>query len=557
MVIRKRDMAYRKKQNPKFKHLRNKVKNMIKAAQINYTSKITHLKNKEDWKKLNNIVMTKSSSSMNLDYTPDELNQYFSTVASEEPMVPTNSIEDLPHQSIYVEYNDVLIALSKVGKSGGVPYIHSWILRDYCMLLAKPLQTIFNASFDLGAVPNIFKMANITPIPKVSNPKQLGDFRPITVSSPILKIMERIVLQKWLKPLITEENFADQYAFIPLKGRGCTTALTYTYGKILQEIDKGDNVNLLLVDFSKAFDRAPLPKILDVLISHKASLNCITWIHSFIENRQLRVKVNSNYSNFIKVSSGTPQGGVISPILFALLVSTLQPLSSSCMYVKYADDLTIIQTITNNNNELQKEINHVESWCKINSMKINITKTKVIHISRKKHQNPPLIQLNNEYIAVSSSVKLLGIQIQPDLKWNNHVLLTTQKANRRMFQLIRLKRAGCSTTVLEAVYQSHIRSVLTYAFPAICNISHTLLTHLIKVERRAYMIIGCKPSIRLTNFCDNQCKRLHNSIISYDDHPLRQLLMNINPRCNRSNRTVIVPAGNSTLYINSFIKYFL
>ena len=111
-------------------------------------------------------------------------------------------------------------------KGGGVPIVPSWVIREYQDILAKPLRVIFQASIDMGIIPKSMKVAKITPIPKVKNPTSVSDYRPINCTSPFLKILERIVHLRWLTLLITYSNFSDQFAFIPLRGRGCTSALT-------------------------------------------------------------------------------------------------------------------------------------------------------------------------------------------------------------------------------------------------------------------------------------------------------------------------------------------
>ena len=371
--------------------------------------------------------------------------------------------------------------------------------------------------------------------------------------------MESFVLQKWIKPLVKEDTFHDQFAFVPLKGRGCTSALTTIYGKIIQGVDNNNYVNVMLVDFSKAFDRAIVSKMLDPLVQQGTSYECLHWLYNFITDRMLRVNINGSYSEFIRISTGTPQGGVISPILFAFLISTLRPRSNNCFYYKYADDLTVVHVTKKGEFEdLQAELNHIKTWCTENRMLLNEKKTKIIHVQHRKTQRKPIIESENSTIEVVPEAKLLGVHIHESLKWKVHVTKTIKSATRYIFHILTLKRAGCSSNILETIYHTHIRSRLSYAFPAMCNMPDNLLTLLNKVEKRVYKIIGQKPSTDLKSFCTKNCETMKENISEYNQHPYRDLLMSLNtPRLTRSNRNMTVHSGRTSLYTNSLIKFFI
>ena len=135
---------------------------------------------------------------------------------------------------------------------------------------------IINKSLASGVIPAFLKCAIVKPIAKVPCPKDPSEYRPVSMLSPIAKILETVVLEYWIKPLITEEMFADQFGFVPLPNKGTTVALTSIIGDILQHTDVQGAARLLFVDFSKAFDRIEASKVISVMVRSGASKECMT-----------------------------------------------------------------------------------------------------------------------------------------------------------------------------------------------------------------------------------------------------------------------------------------
>ena len=229
--------------------------------------------------------------------------------------------------------------------------------------------------------------------------------------------------------------------------------------------------------------------------------------------------------------------------------------------IKYADDLTVLcwsSSIEETQVTTQRELTNISNWCDTKEMKFNTNKTKVMLISPKKEQPHINLSINNLQIGITKEAKLLGVWLQNDLKWNLHVNYIISKASSRIFNLILLKRAKCSPEICSKFYQYMIRSHLTYCYPTFCNATQHLKKNIEKFERRCFRIIGCEaPSENVLTVCDKQCQTLAKSIMNDTYHPIRCLLTPTNGRTTRSNRTLTMPAGSSTLYVNSFFKYFI
>lgn len=555
LLIRKRNFAYKRGQSSIFRHLKIKVRDSISKAKADFLHNGKIPLSKKDWHNTKIAANLDSKQSDDCSFSPDDFITYFTSIFDCDPMNFNTSIVDLPENSILVTEIEVFKALSTLKKSGGVPYLPVWVYKNYAHILAKPLCNIFNASFSLGYIPLSFKFSNIIPVPKVRKPTSISQYRPITTTSPLLKILEKFVFIKWLMPLIHENTFKDQFAFVPLKGRGCQVALTYINGRILHSCDQNLQVDMLLVDLSKAFDKALFSSTIDVLADLGASKNLLYWIFSYFYDRQIRVNLQGKFSDFVQVSTGTPQGGIISPILFAFIMSKLIPLNDSTEYIKYADDLTVLHTYSQFS-RLDSELNNINSWCAANNMTLNASKTKIMHFGNAPHNHYPSLNFNGNCINEVTSTLLLGIYFDSDHKWKSHTTYIVKKANKVLFHLICLKRAGCKRDTLVLFYNYFIRSILSYAFPAMCNITNNLFNLICKVEKRAFIIIGTKPEMHIKSFTNNQCLNLKKAVLSNPYHPLRKLFSSVQSST-RSNSDLCVPHGRSSRYINSFIKFFL
>jgi hypothetical protein len=310
------------------------------------------------------------------------------------------------------------------------------------------------------------------------------------------------------------------------------------------------------------FDRATTSHVMAVLAESNVPLECLNWVFSFMTDRHHRVVVNGNHSAFIAARSGVPQGSKCGPILFAYLISTLRPLDACSHVIKYADDLTIL----NWHNSLQLEINNVMSWCSANQMFINSSKTKMMCY----HSKSRNISIAGQSVEVVDKFKLLGLTVQNNCKWNHQVDCSIAKASRRIFPLLQLRRAGIDQKTLWNVYNTHIRSVITYCHPAVCNLPKVLFQKLVKFERRVQLTLGSKSPTSLSSHCDQLCARLFQRIVHCEYHPLRSLFElvpqshNLRQRKNRSGSAngsscsrIVAPHCKSSRRLNSIIKYSL
>jgi hypothetical protein len=161
---------------------------------------------------------------------------------------------------------------------------------------------------------------------------------------------------------------SSQYGFVPNKA--CVTNLLETLDIITDAVNKGHSVDLILLDFSKAFDKVSHAKLIQKLEAYGVNNILVKWIESFLTGRNQRVTIGDNSSELEDVTSSVPQGSVLGPLLFTIFINDLPyRVKNECRL--YADDS-------------QKDIDSMQNWAKTWQMSFNYDKWKVMHFGKKR-----------------------------------------------------------------------------------------------------------------------------------------------------------------------------
>ena len=288
---------------------------------------------------------------------------------------------------------------------------------------AVPLSTIitsiFNTSLRTQTTPDSWKQAIIKPLPKISKPSQLKDFRPISLTSVLCKTMEKLI-----KQYVISNMQMDQHQYAYRAKRSCQDALLCLNTTVTHFIDQNPSyyARCLFLDFSSAFDTINTSMLMPKL-TH-LDINVSNWIASFLSNRTQRTLVNSKLSNPVVKNTGTPQGSVISPTLFTIYTNGITSRAENMTILKYADDTCIIGLISNfsDANMYFSEVARISEQCKSLDIMSNPTKTKeTLFFTKKGKPTVDPLSVNDTVIDLCSTTKYLGVLVYENLRFVDHM----------------------------------------------------------------------------------------------------------------------------------------
>jgi Reverse transcriptase (RNA-dependent DNA polymerase) len=393
----------------------------------------------------------------NTKIAPDFISTCFPLVSDTADIMPVNTNSCDVLTPWFVEG-----LLSSVKHTApGFDEIPFWVFKQCSFELAEIITYVFKLSLTSGIVPVEWHYAIVTPIPKIPKPTSLADYRPISVTPILSRMLEKIIVNQLIRPALPKDLLIDQFAFKPTGST--TSALTYFMHRVTAMLETSSYVRCLLIDFSKAFDVINHDILIAKLKSLNLEPNVFKWVTSFLSNRYQATKANGEISSFRPISKGVVQGSAIGPLLFTIMASDLKALSPKNDLWKYADDTTLL-TPELTDVQLETEFAHVQGWALLNKMVINLAKTKEIVMHRPNPRNfinpPPLAD-----ILQTSSVILLGVHFSHSFKFDEHVKALLSQCSQRMYLLRSLRNQGLPLAKLDIIHQAVIINKIRYALP--------------------------------------------------------------------------------------------
>ena len=285
-------------------------------------------------------------------------------------------------------------------------------------------------------------------------------------------------------PISKTTTFSElQYGF--RERRSCETQLIELVDELSRNLANGKQTDLILLDFSKAFDKVNHHKLLSKLQEHGAPDQVVSWVRSFLIGRCQSVVVNGHTSDEVPVTSGVPQGSVLGPLLFLLYINDL-PESVTSQVRLFADDTAVYLTVTSLDDcqILQNDLLKLESWEKQWDMEFNPSKCQVLHISRSKSPYNFPYKLHGQILSPVKDARYLGVDISQGLSWNTHISRITTNANRTLGFIKR--NVTCKhEKVKSTAYNALVRPQLEYSSSVWSPHTQTNIHKLEMVQRRS------------------------------------------------------------------------
>ena len=307
--------------------------------------------------------------------------------------------------------------------------------------LSLPTMNIVNQTIRDAKFPLSMKLSEIAPIFKTSGVLDTDNYRPVNVLPCLSKIVKRIYYEE-LHAFFNDILSTFLAAF--RKMYGCHHVLTKLLHDCKKASDEELSVAIILMDLSKAFDCIPHGLLLTKLKCYGLSDQACLLLKSYISDRKQRVKVGHAQSEWGSVAQGVPQGSILGPLIFNIFINDIfYALENVCNLYNYADDNTLLNThhsITCLKTKLETSAAVAMHWFDVNGMKSNQTKFQAMILNNHPDLSDISLCVNDMYIPLKSCVKLLGVFIDYELNFSDHVTYLCKPASRQLNAVCRVER---------------------------------------------------------------------------------------------------------------------
>jgi hypothetical protein len=461
---------------------RNECNRVVKKAKRQYERKLAK-ECKENPKYFWRYVQSKTKSSTGISSLnnadgklsvsdqekADTLNSFFASVFTKEnldnvPETEEGSRSDgvlLPDIQVTPEAVKNKLKELNPTKAQGPDNIPPRVLKELSKELALPLSILFNKSLEAGTIPLDWKSAEVVAIFKKGTRSDPGNYRPVSLTCILCKVLESFVRDAIVSHM-TELNLYSpcQHGF--RKSRSCVTQLLEVMEILTDFLDEGDSVDLIYLDFKKAFDSVPHQRLLSKMSSYGISDKVHSWVRDFLCGRSQRVRVGSEFSGRADVLSGIPQGSILGPILFTIFINDITDDIQSCCRI-FADDTKIFNR-SSNNAKIQEDIELLQNWTQKWDLHFNMSKCHVLHMGKNNPHCSYAFSVNSQRVEINKCTeeKDLGVLFDEKLSFDGHIQSCIKKANR-ILGIIRRSFSFLDAEVLVRLYKALVRPHLEYA----------------------------------------------------------------------------------------------
>ena len=441
---------------------------------------------KKLWKNIKSKVIvnpTKSDSLPESFSDPNLINAHFLRVPGSDVV----QISDLTYYE-YHRHSDAVFKLSPVSETEIAKYIRSMtsnavggdgITRDM-LILTLPrtlavITAIINRSISTGRVPRQWKHSLVTPIPKVDDPSDLKDLRPISILPYMSKILEKSIYSQ-LYGFVERNNILPSMQSGFRRGRGTVTALLDVTDNVLAEQDSGCGTVLTLLDFSRAFDCLNTSLLISKLAFYGIDRQSISWFDSYLTQRSQSVRLvgadgGVRISNACLVDRGVPQGSILGPLLFIIYSADLSKAIKHSRFHCYADDVQLYISAPPNDMKaalckMGEDLDRIANWSDRNCLVLNAEKSKYLILGSKSQVQKivsanPRVEIQGQHIASVHEARNLGLLFDSHLHFEGHLMRLVKSCFYRLRVLYKIRNL-LSEDARIRLCETLILSILNY-----------------------------------------------------------------------------------------------
>ena len=411
------------------------------------------------------------------------------------------------------------------GKAAGPDGVLPRVLKACAHQLCGVLSLVFSLSLHLQRVPVLWKTSCLVPVPKKPRPNGPQDYRPVALTSYVMKTLERLILEQ-LRPMVRPFTDPLQFAYQPRLG--VEDGIIYLLNRVYTHLDKpASTVRVMFFDFSSAFNTIRPALLGEKMTAMEVEAPIVSWIVDYLTGRPQYVRLQNCVSDKVVSNTGAPQGTVLSPFLFTLFTSDFNYCTESCHLQKFSDDSAIVGCIEKGDDrEYRTVVDNFVTWSELNHLQLNVTKTKELIVDLRREKTAAVTPVSIQGVPVDTveEYKYLGVYFNNKLDWSRNAEAVYKKGQSRLFCLRRLRSFNICRTMLRMFYESVVASAIFFAvtcWGSGMRIADT--NRLERLIRRAGDVVG-EELDTLTTVAERRMLSRFQSILDNVSHPLYDTL---------------------------------
>lgn len=517
--IKKRDKAYRKMvkfpdieiYREQFNNIKKKTNYLIRKAKKEFVNRQllgARTNVRQVWKLINSELYLGKREDLGIEklkmgqdvITASQtiancMNNYFVDIASRLHRSVTQRGSDAfgevyVDKCIYLkkcseEELDQIVKTLKNTSAAGEDGISVYDIRESYHLIKNKLLLLINKCIRTGTFPLTLKNNKVIPVFKKGSRYDMGNYRPIALTSTVAKILEKIVKKRMVEFFkLSDQQYGFQASSSTL-GAACDLVES-----IIERTDSGYFVATVFIDLQKAFDTIDHQILLEKLHHLGVQGPALNLIEAFLVGRQQYVEVNKSKSDKKTVSCGIPQGSVLGPLLYLLYVESLSTLKISAKYYMFADDTVLMfyhRDIVQLQSEINKNLETFHRWLCGNKLVVNEEKT-VYMLFSSKHREKDItninVRINGKVVKRVQHYTYLGLTIDDKLNWGRHIDSIFNKLGGLIGCVKRINNLFCEKSKL-MFYNAHINSVLSYLIAIWGNTTQFNINRVQRLQNKA------------------------------------------------------------------------